>query len=65
MNSEDLYIVHKEEFSTSCYMCDTDTWQRLSIFIRDSPIFSSERMLHEDYDSKVVISRGLAPNRQP
>jgi hypothetical protein len=28
------------------------TWQRPSIFIRDTPIFSSERMLRKDYDRK-------------
>jgi hypothetical protein len=45
-----------------------------SIFIRDKPIFSSERMSHKDYDCKgslVVIveglgakTNGLAVNRQ-
>jgi hypothetical protein len=44
--------------------------KRLSIFIRDKPILSSERMLHKDYDRKgsaanirvslVVILKGLA-----
>jgi hypothetical protein len=34
-------------------MCDTYTWQRRSLFIRDKPVFSSERVLHKehkDYD---------------
>ena len=44
--------------------------ERPSIFIRDKPIFSSERLLHKDYDRKgsvvkeiflVVILKGLGP----
>jgi hypothetical protein len=50
--TEDLCVVQKEGFSVTCYMCDTYTLQRPSIFIRDKPIFSSERMLHKDYDRK-------------
>jgi hypothetical protein len=33
-------------------MCDTYTWQRRSLFIRDKPILTSERMFHKDYDRK-------------
>jgi hypothetical protein len=29
--------------------CDANTWQRRNIFIRDKPVFSSERMLRKDY----------------
>jgi hypothetical protein len=43
--------MRKEEFPITCYMCDTYTWQRWSLFIRDKPILSSEKMLHKDYDS--------------
>jgi hypothetical protein len=49
--TEELYIVHKEEFSITCYMCDTYL-KMSSIFIRDKPILSSERMLHKYYDHK-------------
>jgi hypothetical protein len=42
--------MQKEEFSITCHMCDTYTWR--SIFIRDNPIFSSERILHKDYGRK-------------
>jgi hypothetical protein len=67
--TEDLYIVHKEEFSITCYNCDTYTSQRPSTFVREKPIFSSERMLHKDYDRKdsvetktlVVGLKRLAP----
>jgi hypothetical protein len=50
--TEDLYIVHKEEFSinTACAKCTLD--ERPNIFIRDRPIFSSERILHKDYYRK-------------
>jgi hypothetical protein len=34
--TEDLYIVPKEEFSVTSYMCDDD--ERSSIFIRDKLI---------------------------
>jgi hypothetical protein len=53
-------------------MCDTYTWQRPRIFIRDKPILSSERMLHKDYDRNGSvaggwnwswITRSLAPRR--
>jgi hypothetical protein len=33
------------------------TSQRPSILIRDTPIFSSERMLHRDYDSKGSVAK--------
>jgi hypothetical protein len=31
--------------------------ERPSIFIRDKPIFSSERMLHKDYYSKDSVGK--------
>jgi hypothetical protein len=55
--TKDLYIVHKEEFSVTCYMCDTYTWQRRSLFVRDKPTLSSERMLHKDYDRKGSVEK--------
>jgi hypothetical protein len=33
---------------------------RSSIFIRDKPIFSSERMLHKDYDLKGSVERKIS-----
>jgi hypothetical protein len=31
--------------------------EKPSIFIRDKPIFSSERMLHKDYDRKGSVKK--------
>jgi hypothetical protein len=31
--------------------------ERPSIFIRSKPIFSSERMLHKDYDRKCAVDK--------
>jgi hypothetical protein len=51
--TKDLCIVQKEEFSITCYICAKCTLdERPSIFIRDKPIFSSERMLHKEYYCK-------------
>jgi hypothetical protein len=50
--SEYLYIAHKEEFSITCYICDTYTWERRSLFKRDKPILSSTKMLHKASDRK-------------
>jgi hypothetical protein len=57
--TEDLYeyIVQKEGFSITCYMCDTYSWHRPSLFIRDKPILSSERMLNKDYDRKGSVAK--------
>jgi hypothetical protein len=46
--TEELYIEHKEEFSIISYaVCVMSTLdERPSIFIRDKPIFPSERMLY-------------------
>jgi hypothetical protein len=66
------HIVQKEEFSITCYMRGTYTWQRPSLSRRDKLIFSSERMLHKDYDRKGSVDKkvsgrdpqgGLAPRR--
>jgi hypothetical protein len=37
-----------------CAKCTLD--ERPSIFIRDKPIFSSERMLHKDYYRKCSVA---------
>jgi hypothetical protein len=55
--TEDLYTVNKEEFSITFSMCHTYTWRRASIFIRDKLIFSSERILHRDYDRKGLVAK--------
>jgi hypothetical protein len=34
--------------------------KRPSIFIRDEPIFSSERMLHKDYYSKSSVEKKIS-----
>jgi hypothetical protein len=56
---EDLYIMQKQEFSITCCMCGTYTWHRPSIFIRDKPILSSDRMLRKHYDRKVPVEKNL------
>jgi hypothetical protein len=53
--TEALYIVQKEEFSITCAIRTFD--ERQSIFIRDKPIFPSERMLHKGYDRKGSVEK--------
>jgi hypothetical protein len=48
--------VQKEEFSITCYKCDTLD-ERPNIFIRDKPVFSPERMLHKDYYRKGSVEK--------
>jgi hypothetical protein len=55
--TEDLCIVQKEELSITCYIRILD--ERPSIFIRDNPIFSSERMLHKDYYRKGSVEQKI------
>jgi hypothetical protein len=38
-------------------MHDMYSWQRSSIFNRDTLIFSSERILHKDYDRKGSVAK--------
>jgi hypothetical protein len=38
-------------------MYDMYTWQRPSIFIREKPIFSSERLLHKDYEGNGSVAK--------
>jgi hypothetical protein len=63
--TEDLYIVQKEEFSTTCYMCDTYTWQRSRLFVWYKPILSYERMSDKDYDRKGSIEKNRISYRGP
>jgi hypothetical protein len=58
--TEDFYTVHKEEFSAISYICGKHTWQRRSIFTGDKLIFSSERMLHKDYDRKASVAKKIS-----
>jgi hypothetical protein len=55
--TEDLYIVQKQDFTVTCYMCYTTSWQRLKILIKDNPIFSSERNLHKEYARKRSVEK--------
>jgi hypothetical protein len=38
-----------------CAICTFDKWS--SIFVRDKPIFTSERMLHKDYYQKGSVEK--------
>jgi hypothetical protein len=61
-----IYIVQNEEVSVICYMCNTYTWQMPSIFIRDKPILSWERMLQKDYNRKgSVAKKKKKPGHEP
>jgi hypothetical protein len=50
--TEDFCVVQKEEFAITCTLDE-----RPSIFIRDKPVFSSERMLHKDYYRKSSVEK--------
>jgi hypothetical protein len=58
--TKDLYIVQKEEFSITCYSAISTLDGKPSIFIRDKPIFSSDRMLHKDYYSKAQSEKKIS-----
>jgi hypothetical protein len=49
--------MEKEEFPITFYLCEMYTYERPSIFIRDKPIFSSERTLHKDYYRKSSVEK--------
>jgi hypothetical protein len=55
--TEDLRVVQKEEMFNNiiCVKCTLDDIP--SIFITDKPIFSSERMLHEDYYRRSSVEK--------
>jgi hypothetical protein len=38
-------------------MCDTYTWQKQSLFIKDKPILSSEMILDKDYNYKRSVAK--------
>jgi hypothetical protein len=61
------WFLYHLKFAITYCMCDTYTWQRLSMFIRDKSIFSSERMLHREFNWKnnlwSWVSSGLTPRR--
>jgi hypothetical protein len=56
-------MLHKESIITFC-ICDTYTWKRPSVFIRNKPILSSERLLHKDYDRKGSVAK-IISGREP
>jgi hypothetical protein len=63
--TEDLCVVNKEEFFSNMLLCAIRTInERPSIFIRDNPIFSSERMLHEDYYRKGSVGKKRISGRE-
>jgi hypothetical protein len=63
--TEDLCVVQKEEFFSNMHMCALRTlYKRPSIFIREKLIFSSERMLHKDYDSKGSVEKKFSRDPQ-
>jgi hypothetical protein len=58
--TEDLCVVQKEEFSITFYTCECTFDERPSTFIKDRPIFSSERMLNKDHDSKSSAEKKIS-----
>jgi hypothetical protein len=55
--TEDLYVVEKEEFQELAICAIRTLETRRSIFIKDKPIFLSERMLHKDYDRNASVAK--------
>jgi hypothetical protein len=49
--------MQKEEFSITCICVKCTLDEKPSTFIRDNPIFSSERMLHKDYYRKSSVGK--------
>jgi hypothetical protein len=45
-------------------MCDMNTWQRRSLFIRKKLILSSERVLHKDNGRKGSVEKKIS-GREP
>jgi hypothetical protein len=62
---QDLYVMHKEEFSITFCMCHTYTWQRRSLLIRHERILSSDRMLHKDCDRKGSVAKKKISGYEP
>jgi hypothetical protein len=56
--TENLYVVRKKEFLITRHICAIHVHdKRPSIFIRDKHVFSSERMLHKDYERKGSVAK--------
>jgi hypothetical protein len=55
----------RKYISVLCYMCNMYTWQRPSLFVRDKPIISWERMLYEDYDCKSSVTKRKTSGHVP
>jgi hypothetical protein len=39
------------------YTYETYIWQRRSLFVTETPILSSEKVLHKDYDRKGLVAK--------
>jgi hypothetical protein len=51
---EDFYLVPTEEFSITAIPAIRTLDERPGIYIRDKPIFSSERMSHKAYEREGI-----------
>jgi hypothetical protein len=61
---EDLCVVQKEEIFNNMLCVKGTLDERPGIFIRDKPTFSSERMLHKDYDRKGSVAKKKNSGRE-
>jgi hypothetical protein len=55
--TENFYVMQREDFSITNYMCEMTLGDRPRIFIREKPIFSSEWMTHKDYYRKSSVGK--------
>jgi hypothetical protein len=55
--SKDLYTVQKEEYSVTCYTCDSYSWRKAKHIHKRQIHLWLERMLHEDYDHKDSVEK--------
>jgi hypothetical protein len=60
--TEDFYTKQKEEFSITCNMCVPTLFESPNIIISSKPVFSSEKMLHKNYDHKGSLKKYLVVN---
>jgi hypothetical protein len=58
--TEEMCVVQEEEFLITCYMCEYTLDEKPSIFRRDKPIFSSERMLHKGYYGESSVGKKIS-----
>jgi hypothetical protein len=56
--TEDLYVVQKEEFSITCYMCDVYAWRKAKD-VHKMQTHALFRMLRKDYDRKGSVEKNL------